>query len=72
MEEYGEDWSEKPVSSIYTSATWAMPTNTHASQNDMLQWVMEEAASRDPSVKAIAERLLVVNFAAIHTSSNVR
>nr|BEI74071.1 cytochrome P450 monooxygenase [Trametes versicolor] len=50
MEEYGEDWSEKP--------------------NDMLQWIMDEAASRDPSVKAIAERLLMVNFAAIHTSSN--
>ncbi|EIW64803.1 cytochrome P450 [Trametes versicolor FP-101664 SS1] len=38
--------------------------------NDMLQWIMEAAATRDPSVKAIVERMLVVNFAAIHTSSN--
>lgn len=48
-----------------------MLINTYISQNDMLQWIMDEAASRDPSVKAIAERLLMVNFAAIHTSSNV-
>ncbi|KAI0640078.1 cytochrome P450 [Trametes polyzona] len=38
--------------------------------NDMLQWVIEEAAHRDPSVKAIVERILMVNFAAIHTSSS--
>ncbi|KAH9849220.1 cytochrome P450 [Lenzites betulinus] len=38
--------------------------------NDMLQWIMEEAASRDFSTKAIIQRILVVNFAAIHTSSS--
>ncbi|EIW64154.1 cytochrome P450 [Trametes versicolor FP-101664 SS1] len=38
--------------------------------NDMLQWIMEAAATRDSSVKAIVERMLVVNFVAIHTSSN--
>ncbi|KAI0368876.1 cytochrome P450 [Pilatotrama ljubarskyi] len=51
MEEYGDDWSDKP--------------------NDMLQWVMEEAIARNKgSDEAIVQRILLVNFAAIHTSSN--
>ncbi|KAI0673798.1 cytochrome P450 [Trametes maxima] len=38
--------------------------------HDMLQWVMEFAQSRDNSYEAIAQRIMLVNFAAIHTSSN--
>ncbi|KAI0368877.1 cytochrome P450 [Pilatotrama ljubarskyi] len=38
--------------------------------HDMLQWVMEVAESRDNSYEAIAQRIMLVNFAAIHTSSN--
>ncbi|KAI0640041.1 cytochrome P450 [Trametes polyzona] len=38
--------------------------------NDLLQWIMEVAQSRDYSDEAIARRIMLVCFAAIHTSSN--
>ncbi|KAJ3011693.1 hypothetical protein NUW54_g2086 [Trametes sanguinea] len=39
--------------------------------NDMLQWVMDTAKTRqDNTYEAIARRILLINFAAIHTSSN--
>ncbi|KAF8271106.1 cytochrome P450 [Lactarius quietus] len=50
MEEFGEDWDDKP--------------------NDMLMWLMSEAKGVERSLEGLARRLLVVNFAAIHTTSN--
>lgn len=42
-------------------------------QNDMLMWLIEEAAEKpERSVRTIVQRLLATNFAAIHTSTNVR
>jgi len=41
---------------------WDMP-------NDMLTWLMGEAKGSERSVEGLARRLLVVNFAAIHTTS---
>jgi len=38
--------------------------------NDMLMWLMDEAKGVERSLEGLARRLLVVNFAAIHTSSN--
>ncbi|KAH9897770.1 cytochrome P450 [Cubamyces lactineus] len=38
--------------------------------NDMLQWIMDIARTRDYSDEAIVRRILLINFAAIHTSSN--
>ncbi|RPD64698.1 cytochrome P450 [Lentinus tigrinus ALCF2SS1-6] len=37
--------------------------------NDMLQWILEEAIPRSYTDVQIIERILLVNFAAIHTSS---
>ncbi|KAM5543009.1 hypothetical protein V8D89_003393 [Ganoderma adspersum] len=37
--------------------------------SDMLQWVLEQAIPRGASDESIAARILLVNFAAIHTSS---
>jgi len=37
--------------------------------NDMLMWLMSEAKGVERTLQGIARRLLVVNFAAIHTSS---
>lgn len=71
MAEYGEDWSEKPVSIDLPIRSPAQEL-TRSVQNDMLQWIMEVAATRDSSVKAIVKRILMINFAAIHTSSAVR
>ncbi|KAI0741599.1 cytochrome P450 [Daedaleopsis nitida] len=38
--------------------------------NDLVQWVLEEAIPRNSDDEAIVGRILLVNFAAIHTSSN--
>ncbi|KAH9992086.1 cytochrome P450 [Russula vinacea] len=48
MEEYGEDWDDKP--------------------NDMLMWLMSEAKGVERSLEGVARRLLVLNFAGIHTT----
>ncbi|KAI0714845.1 cytochrome P450 [Earliella scabrosa] len=39
--------------------------------NDMLQWVLEQAIPRNATDRSMVERILLVNFAAIHTSSNI-
>ncbi|KAM5535893.1 hypothetical protein V8D89_010511 [Ganoderma adspersum] len=49
MEEFGEDWSDKP--------------------DDMLQWLIDEAVPQNHSDLTIVERIMLINFAAIHTSS---
>ena len=41
------------------------------SQNDMLMWLMSEAKGVERSVEGIARRLLVVNLAAISSTSTV-
>ncbi|RPD64699.1 cytochrome P450 [Lentinus tigrinus ALCF2SS1-7] len=38
--------------------------------NDMLQWILEGSIPRNYSDVQIIERIMLVNFAAIHTSSN--
>ncbi|KAF9225192.1 cytochrome P450 [Gyrodon lividus] len=38
--------------------------------NDFLSWLMDEAKGSERSVKELTLRILAVNFAAIHTSSN--
>ncbi len=47
-----------------------LPAYAHR-QNDMLQWILEGAIPRNYSDIQIIERIMLVNFAAIHTSSNV-
>ena len=37
----------------------------------MLSWLMDEAVGDEKEVSALTRRILVVNFAAIHTSSMV-
>ncbi|KAI0261281.1 cytochrome P450 [Gloeopeniophorella convolvens] len=37
--------------------------------NDMLMWLINEARGTEKSVEGLARRLLVINFAAIHTTS---
>ncbi|KAI0778803.1 cytochrome P450 [Trametes elegans] len=38
--------------------------------NDFLQWIMDMEVTKGNSDKSIAERVMIMNFAAIHTSSN--
>ncbi|TBU62546.1 cytochrome P450 [Dichomitus squalens] len=37
--------------------------------NDLLQWIIDEAVLRNQSNASIVERIFLINFAAIHTSS---
>ena len=41
-------------------------------QNDMLSWLLEIAEGEQRTSYALTQRLLTLNFAAIHTSSMVR
>jgi hypothetical protein len=42
---------------------------TTVSQNDLLMWLMSEAKGVERSLEGLARRLLTVNFAAVHTTS---
>jgi hypothetical protein len=69
MEEFGEDWDDKPVR-LFTS--FNVDVIAYAGeQNDMLMWFMNEAKGGERSLEGFARRLLVVNFVAIHTTSLV-
>ena len=69
MEEFGEDWDDKPVRRS-ASLNAYVPINAEI-QNDMLMWLMSEAKGVERSLEGVARRLLVVNFAAIHSTSGV-
>ena len=68
MEEYGKDWDDKPVRRTIVSEC-VISYYTDATQNDMLMWFMSEAKGVERSVEGVARRLLLVNFAAIHSTS---
>ncbi|EMD42274.1 hypothetical protein CERSUDRAFT_79865 [Gelatoporia subvermispora B] len=38
--------------------------------NDMLMWLMDEARGKPDALDAVVKRILTINFAAIHSSSN--
>jgi cytochrome P450 len=63
--DHGDTWPDKPVCTypIYHLRLLISP------KNDMMQWLIEEAPEDYLTVFRIANRLLSINFAAIHTSS---
>ena len=70
----GEDWPGKPVSHAIESISLhiiVLSSTDRWSQNDLLQWIIEQAIPRGVDDESIAARILLVNFAAIHTSSMV-
>ena len=68
MEEYGDDWDDKPVCQTF-DLYFSDYTADSQPQNDMLMWLMSEAKGVERSVEGVARRLLLVNFAAIHSTS---
>jgi hypothetical protein len=54
------------VGSLYPSV---LSHYTGDRQNDMLMWLMSEAKGVERSVEGVARRLLLVNFAAIHSTT---
>lgn len=70
MEKYDEDSADKPVC-LRTSAVSRYLKHS-SSQNDMLQWLIdEEKKNKTFDIRNLIRIILLVNFAAIHTSSNV-
>ena len=67
MEEFGDDW-DMPVCELILLSS-SIITQRPGSQNDMLMWLMSEAKGAERSLKGLARRLLIVNFAAIHSSA---
>jgi hypothetical protein len=70
MEEYGEDWDDKPVCWTIASGVSLITITWAGLQNDMLMWLMTEAKGVERSVEGLARRLLLANFTAIHTTSS--
>lgn len=71
MEKYGDNWQDKPVCMPGLGFTKGVITRLGRSQNDMLQWLMDIAEGEEREIRALVMRILTINFAAIHTSSNV-
>ena len=70
MEEFGEDWDDKPVCPSTSFAQRNIIVNGDI-QNDMLMWLMSEAKGVERSLDGVARRLLFINFAGIHSTSTV-
>jgi len=48
----------------------ALGENWNDAPNDMLMWLMSEAKGVEKSLEGLTRRMLLVNFASIHTTSN--
>jgi hypothetical protein len=68
LEEYGEDWDDKPV--CHYSVMLLVSHQVATLQNDMLMWFMSDTPKEERSAEDLARRLLLVNLAAIHTSAS--
>ena len=69
MEEYGEDWDDKPVCRTIVLVSIPLYDYMADSQNDLLMWLMAEAKGVERSVEGLALRMLTIKFSAIHTTS---
>ena len=73
MEEFGENWDDAPVRQLVFFDfifIYILMLFTGA-QSDMLMWLMSEAKGVERSLEAWARRLLMLNFASIHSTSTV-
>ena len=70
--ELGEGWNDKPVSGGHKPYAVCCLVTHRLAKNDLLQFLLEKATPKNESVFVIAQRLLSLNFAGIHTTSNVR
>ena len=78
VEIHGEEWEDKPVSTpcplrkgfVYVSRE--LRCRLLSLQRDLLQWLLDEARAKSTPFDNVVEKVLLVNFGAIHTSSGVR
>ena len=71
MQELGDKWTDKPVCPQRAKVCIRiyLPPGL---QNDLVQWTIEVAVPKNIRIEKIVERMLLGEFAAISTSSNVR
>jgi hypothetical protein len=69
MEEYGEDWDDKPV--CQTIVMSLMSHHIVNSQNDMLMWLISETQGMNMPIEGLAWRLLLANLAGLYSMSSV-
>ena len=69
MELYGKDWAAKPVSLVLGYSAWYADEYW---QNDLLQWLLDSPGGHEETIPEIAQRLLSINLASIHTTSMVQ
>ncbi len=66
--EYGREWSGKPVRISIVKKSF----HSFNVQNDLLSWLLEMADGGERrTVRDLTNRVLAMNFAAIHTTSMV-
>ena len=66
--ELGEGWSERPVSKPKRKSRCPLTT---CAQTDLLQSLLDKATVKNEPTVATVQRLLVLNFVGIHSTSNV-
>jgi hypothetical protein len=69
MEAFGENYDDARFVSRFEVDV--MFTHAAGAQNDMLMWLMSEAKGVERSLEGLTRRMLLLNFASIHTTSNV-
>lgn len=67
MKELGDKWTDRPVSPA-TNFCLAQPLTRV--QDDAIQWILDSAPlGADTDTESLVNRILFLNFAAIHTTS---
>jgi len=69
---YGKEWQERPVRRIFSSPMTPSLRRFHE-QNDILTWLVEISKGQEPwTAREITSYILLINFAAIHTTTLAR
>ena len=66
---YGKDWAERPVGPQILSRWLLLLFHI---QNDFLSWLVEISKGREHTLEEITLFILLINFAAIHTTTIAR
>ncbi|KAF8575897.1 cytochrome P450 [Ramaria rubella] len=68
IDEYGFDYPNKPVNRLIESQICILMIS-FLLQNDVLSWLMDEACDEERTPRNLTLRVLLLNFASIHTST---
>jgi hypothetical protein len=66
-EELGNNYPGRPVRFFQLPCLRC----SQSPQNDLISWLLDVAEGEERTVPALVQRILVINFGAVHTSANV-